>query len=81
MQLLCHIETGGYDAWRREFDADAEGRGRAGLSLLQIWREADAPDTTLLLFEVSDRDRAEPYLRERDQLGHGLGAATFLNTV
>ena len=81
MQLLCRIETEGFDAWRREFDGDAEGRGRAGLSLLQIWRVAGAPDTALLLFEVRDRDRAEAYLKQRDQLGHGLGTATFLETA
>ena len=81
MQLLTRIETGGFDAWRRDFDAASEGRGRAGLSLLQIWRDADAPDTALLLFEVRDRDRARDYLTQRDQLGHPLGAATFLQTA
>ena len=81
MQLLCRIETGGFDAWRRGFDGDAEGRGRAGLNLLQMWRETGAPDTALLLFEVRDRSRAQAYLNERNQLGHGLGTATFLNTA
>ena len=81
MHLLTRIETGGFDAWRRDFDAASEGRGRAGLSLLQIWREADAPDTALLLFEVRDRGRAQDYLTQRDQLGHPLGVATFLKTA
>ena len=81
MQLLTRIETGGFDAWRRDFDAASEGRRDAGLSLLQIWREADAPDTALLLFEVRDRDRAQDYLTRRVQLGHSLGAATFLDTA
>lgn len=78
MQLLCRIETGGYDAWRRDFDAAAEARRNAGLNLLQIWRDADAPETALLLFEVRDPARAKAYLDERAQLGHGLGEATFL---
>ena len=81
MQLLTRLETSSYDAWRRAFDGDAEGRRTAGLSLLQIWREAGAPDTALCLFEVRDRARAEAYLKERDQLGHGLGHATFLRTA
>ena len=81
MQLLCRIEINGFDAWRREFGGDAEGRGRAGLNLLQIWRVAGAPDGVVLLFEVRDRGRAEAYLREREQLGHGLGEATFLETA
>ena len=81
MQLLCRIETGGFDAWRRDFDGDSEGRGQAGLNLLQMWRDAAAPDTALLLFETRDRARAEAYLARRDQLGHGLGSATFLKTA
>ena len=81
MQLITHTETGGYDAWRSDFDGQAERRGRAGLSLLQIWREMDAPDTVLLLFEASDRDRAEAYLKEREQMSHGLGRATFVATA
>ena len=81
MQLLTRIETGGFDAWRRDFDGDSEGRGQAGLNLLQMWREVGSPNTAVLLFEARDRDRAEAYLKERDQLGHGLGTATFLNTA
>ena len=52
MQLLTRTDTGGFDAWLARFDAEAEGRGRAGLSLLQIWREAGAPDTAFLFFKV-----------------------------
>ena len=81
MQLITRTDTGGFDAWRREFDGDSEGRGRAGLNLLQMWREAGSPDTAVMLFEVRDRGRAEAYLKERDQLGHGLGTATFLETT
>ena len=79
MQLPTRIETGGFDAWRRDFDAASEGRSRAGLSLLQIWRDADAPGTAHLLFEV--RDRARDYLTQRDQLGHPLGAAIVPDTA
>ena len=78
MQLLCRIPTGGFDAWRRDFDAGSEARRDAGLNLLQIWRDADAPDTALLLFEVRDKARARQHLDQRAQLGHGLGEATFL---
>jgi len=78
MQLLCRIETGGFDAWRRVFDAAAEGRRNAGLNLLQIWRDAEAPDTALLLFEVRDKARARQHLEQQAQLGHGLGDVTFL---
>lgn len=81
MQLLCRIETEGYEAWRRAFDADAEGRAQAGLTLLQLWREADQGDHVVALFEVNDRARASSYLETQGALGDGLGQPVFLRTA
>ena len=49
MQLLAHLKVADYDAWRRTFDDDAEARGNAGITLLQLWRqrhESPTPDAT-----------------------------------
>ena len=81
MQLLCRIDTPDYAAWRRAFDDDAEERGRAGLTLLQLWREADAENRVAALFQVNDRDRAAAYLATAAELGSGLGDCTFLRTA
>ena len=43
MQLIAYQTVADYDAWRRVFDDDAEQRGNAGLTLLQIWREDGDP--------------------------------------
>ena len=60
MQLIVRHEIESYDAWRAAFDDDAEDRAQAGLNLLQIWREAGA-SAVWLLYEVSDRERAQAY--------------------
>ena len=81
MQLLCRVEIGDYDKWRAGFDAEAENRGAAGLTLLQLWRDTDDERCVLALFEVNDRGRARAYLETAKALGAGLGEATFLRTV
>lgn len=72
MQLLVRYATKGYDAWKSAFDGDAEGRMNAGLTLLQLWREADDGDTAWGLFDMNDRDKAEAWLAKES----GLGAST-----
>ncbi|WP_206615113.1 hypothetical protein [Mesobaculum littorinae] len=62
MQLLARFETRNAATWRQSFDAAAESRGAAGLTVLQIWQEADSPGTAWVLFEVSDPARARSYI-------------------
>ena len=81
MQLICRIETKDQAAWRRDFDAEAEKRMNAGMTLLQLWHEADRPETVLALFEVNDRARARAYLETESRLGASLGDCTFLRTA
>ncbi|NAZ36652.1 hypothetical protein [Rubellimicrobium sp. CFH 75288] len=77
MQILCQIDTTDYEGWRRAFDADAPRRMEAGLTLLQIWRDADARSRVLLLLEANDRPLAEEWLRREGGFG-GPMTATFL---
>jgi hypothetical protein len=86
MQLLAHRKVSDYDAWRRVFYDDAEARGNAGLTLLQLWREADDPGRVWMLYEVSERGMAEEYLEGLGQLHAEEGGATqaghhFLRTA
>ena len=78
MQLLCQLDTADYDGWRAEFDRDAAERMEAGLSLLQIWRDADSRARVLMLLEANDRPRAEAWLARREGFG-GPMTATFLD--
>ena len=62
MNLLLHLTPApDYDAWKRDFDSRAEDRMNAGLTLYQLWRDADGPGVTAL-FEVNDRKRAQAWV-------------------
>jgi hypothetical protein len=80
LQLLCQLDTPDYPAWRRDFDSEATERMEAGLTLLQIWRDADSRSRVFLLFQVNDRARAQGWLRKEQGFG-GPMTATFLETA
>jgi hypothetical protein len=74
-QLLLRYER--FD--QTAFDADAEARGQAGLTLLQLWRE-DA-QTRWALFTVNDAAKARGWLEKEAGLGHPPAAAHMLETT
>lgn len=80
MQLLCQLDTADYPGWKRDFDSEATERMEAGLTVLQIWRDADSRGRVLLLLQVNDRARAEQWLRKEQGFG-GPMTATFLKTA
>jgi len=80
MHLLCTFATTGFDAWKADFDAHWEDRDRAGLTMLQMWRDLDAPDRALVLFEVADRKRAAEWIATASALGTPV-EARFLRTA
>jgi hypothetical protein len=55
MQLLCQLDTSDFPGWKRDFDSEATERMEAGLTLLQMWRDADSRSRVLMLFEANDR--------------------------
>lgn len=61
------------------FDADAEARGQAGLTLLQMWREGTGAHWAL--FSVNDTDKAKSWLAKETGLGHPPSASHMLETV
>ncbi len=64
MQLICRHDIKEFATWKSNFDNDSEGRMAAGLSVLQIWRDADHSGRVWLLYEVSDRKRAQAFLTD-----------------
>lgn len=80
MQLLARFDTGGWDGWKTRFDDDAEGRAQHGLTLLQLWRVAEAPDIALALFDVNDQGKARAWIDRQTGLGRSL-TAEFLKTA
>jgi hypothetical protein len=81
MHLLATFPTPAFAPWKTAFDAAWESRDRAGLTLLQLWRHADAPDTVTALFEVADRPRAESWLKTEAALHGAPSEALFLKTA
>jgi hypothetical protein len=78
MQLLCQLDTSDFAGWKRDFDSESTERMEAGLTLLQMWRDADSRSRVLMLFEVNDRARAQAWLRKEQGFG-GPMTATFLD--
>ena len=76
MQLLAHLKVADYESWRRTFDDDAETRGNAGLTLLQLWRQVDDPNRVWMLYEVSE---PAPFIANALLLG-GATALCFLSS-
>ncbi|MHA6326224.1 hypothetical protein [Roseivivax sp. CAU 1753] len=74
-QLLVRYAT--FD--RADFDDDAENRGNAGLSLLQLWRSEGGAHWAL--FQVNDVDKARGWLDKSGALGHGPSESHFLETA
>ncbi len=80
MQLICRYDTIDWPEWRAAFDDGAEDRRAAGLTLLQLWRDADTPSAAVALFEVTDRPRAEAWIAKEAGFGAAL-RADFLETA
>ncbi len=79
MNLLTHQTPADYAAWKSDFDAHAETRMHAGLTLLQLWRDADGSGVTAL-FEVNDRKKAQAWLDREDQTD-GPVTGRFMRTA
>ncbi|MFS4438307.1 hypothetical protein ACMA5I_08835 [Paracoccaceae bacterium GXU_MW_L88] len=61
MQLLVIFDASGYDAFKSAHDDGEENRSHAGISTMQIWKEAGG-SRVLALYRVSDKGKAEAYL-------------------
>lgn len=79
MHMMIHLDPPDYDAWKRDFDANAEARMQAGLTLMQLWRAASGPGVTAL-FEANDRKRAQDWVDRESATGPAIDAR-FLRTA
>lgn len=68
-QILVRYDVTDFPAFKVAFDADAEDRGNAGLSLLQLWREGG--QRAWALYQSANPVRSRDYLS---------GAAGVFNT-
>lgn len=68
MQMIVHQTVNNFPDWKAAFDADAEARRDAGLTVLQIWKHADNDTDAFFLLEVNSRSRAEAWIKRIDAL-------------
>ncbi len=68
MQMICHLDVTDFAAWKAAFDADAEARSNAGLTVMQVWKHADSSTKATVLLNVNDRKRAEEWLSRSNAL-------------
>ena len=68
MQMICHLDVTDFAAWKEAFDADAEARSNAGLTVMQVWKHADSSTKATVLLNVNDRKRAEEWLSRSNAL-------------
>ncbi|MGB3242998.1 MAG: hypothetical protein WBB25_00570 [Sulfitobacter sp.] len=82
MQLICHYVVTAFGDFKSAFDADDEARRNAGLTVLQIWRDADSDTHAFVLMEVASRSRAQDWIDRSaalvsDDNGTVTGATAF----
>ncbi|MCB5200291.1 hypothetical protein LGQ03_13670 [Loktanella sp. TSTF-M6] len=80
MQLLTTTKTDDFASFKTAFDTETEKRMNAGLTLMQMWRDADDAETVLCLFDVNDRGRAQDWLQTEQQTGTQV-SGRFLKTA
>ncbi len=68
MQMIVHQNVTNFADWKTAFDADAEARRNAGLTVLQIWRDADSDTHAFILMKVNDQQRAKGWVDRSNAL-------------
>ena len=80
MQLLTQTTSRDFASFKSAFDAEAEKRMTAGLTLLQMWHDADDANAVLCLFNVNDRAKAQAWLDAETGTGTPV-SGRFLKTA
>lgn len=87
MQMIVHEHITSFSAWKSAFDADEGSRRDAGLTVLQVWKDADSDTHAFFLLNVADRGRAQGWIDRSNALASDDGgtvtssSAYFLDTA
>ena len=64
--MIIRHKVEDFDKWKPAFDDHQPVRETAGLRDLYLWRNADDPNETILLLEVSDMAKAREFAGSSD---------------
>ena len=59
--MIVHHSVRDYAGWRPAYDAHEAARTAAGLTNGRVFRSTEDPNDILILFDTSDRRRAEEF--------------------
>ncbi|MDX1570365.1 MAG: hypothetical protein R3200_07760 [Xanthomonadales bacterium] len=64
--MLIRHRVGDFDRWRQLFEEHRSAREAAGITDLNLWRDVENPNDVVLIFSVSDLDRARAFAASED---------------
>ena len=62
--LFCRNRVADFSAWKAVFDAHAPAHLAAGLSLTNLWRDIEDPNTVFFVFDVANLERARAFISD-----------------
>jgi len=68
--LAVNHRVEGYEKWKAVFDADVEGRRRAGQRAWQVLRTLDDPSNLVVILQFETLEQAQEYLGSEDLRSH-----------
>ena len=68
--ILWQADVADYDAWLGVFRADAPVRKKTGIRDLHIWRDPDKKNHAIVLFEITDLERAKAFFGSEELAMH-----------
>ncbi len=77
--MLGRHKVEDFGKWKTIYDEHQEARAAAGLKDLHLWHNIDDPNEIVLLFEVSDVEKAKAFIQSPD-LKERMAAAGVIST-
>jgi hypothetical protein len=62
--MLCRNRVADFARWHAVFASHEAAHRNAGLRLVHLWREVEAPNNIFFLFEVASMDKAREFIND-----------------
>ena len=67
---IWQADVADFDAWLKVFREDARARKAVGIRELHVWRDPDRADHAVVLFEITDLDKARAFFDSEELAMH-----------